>query len=211
MPETDRLSGCIDWIDLEFVEKEETPQPLMKLSIELHVAGLSLRDTVSILERFGVERARSTVHNWVQKADLQPAAGRSPDQVAVDETVINLNNDRYWLFAAVDPETNLFLHVKLSPTRNEWTTLQFFRELRERHDVDEATFLVDNSWTLQNTLDRLGLRFQYVRHGNRNAVERIFKELKRRTEQFANHFRNASHASAENWLQAFAAHQNQLI
>mgnify|MGYP000091380928 CR=1 FL=1 len=95
MPETDRLSGCIDWIDLEFVEKEETPQPLMKLSIELHVPKLSLGDTVSVLETFGVERARSTVHNWVQKADLQPAAGRSPDQVAVDETVINLNNERY--------------------------------------------------------------------------------------------------------------------
>jgi putative transposase len=211
MPETDSFSGCIDWIDLEFVKKEETPQPLMKLSIELHVAGLSLRDTVSVLEGFGVERARSTVHNWVQKADLQPAAGRSPEQVAVDETVINLNNDRYWLFAAVEPETNVFLHVRLFPARNEWTTLQFFRQLLDRHDVEDATFLVDNSWTLQNTLDRLGLRFHYERHGNRNSVERVFKELKRRTKQFANHFRNASHASAENWLQAFAAHWNQLI
>ena len=81
----------------------------MKLSIQLHLAGLSLSNTVSILEVFGVERARSTVHNWAHKADLQPGSGRFPDHVAVDETVIQLNDERYWLYAAVDPETNELL------------------------------------------------------------------------------------------------------
>jgi len=37
------------------------------------------------------------------RADLQPAAGQWPDHVAVDETVIWLNHERYWIFAAVDP------------------------------------------------------------------------------------------------------------
>ena len=34
----------------------------MKLSIQLHLARLSLSNTVSALEIFGIERARSTVH-----------------------------------------------------------------------------------------------------------------------------------------------------
>ena len=106
MPENDRLSGSLDQIDLSFVEREATPRLLMKLSIQLHLAGLSLSNTVSILELFGVERVRSTVHNWVHKAELQPEAGRSPDRVAVDETVIRLDDEQYWLYAAVDPETN---------------------------------------------------------------------------------------------------------
>ena len=72
MPENDRLSRSLDEIDLEFVEREATPRFLMKLSIQLHLAGLSLSNTVLVLEIFGVERARSTVHNWVLKADLQP-------------------------------------------------------------------------------------------------------------------------------------------
>jgi len=93
MPENDRLSGCLDQIDLDFVEREATPQLLMKLSIQLHLAGLSLSNTVSILEIFGVKRARSTVHNWAHKADLQPESGRTSDHVAVDETVIRLNNE----------------------------------------------------------------------------------------------------------------------
>jgi transposase-like protein len=116
MPENASLSGNLDQFDLDFVEREATPRLLMKLSIQLHLAGLSLSNTVSVLEIFGVQRARSTVHNWVHKADLQPEDGQSPDHVAVDETVIQLNDDRYWLYAAVDPETNKLLHTKLGPT-----------------------------------------------------------------------------------------------
>ena len=67
----------------------------MKLGIQLHLAGLSLSNTVSALEIFGVGRARSTVHNWVHKADLQPESGHSPDRVALDETVIQITNGRY--------------------------------------------------------------------------------------------------------------------
>ena len=101
MPEIDRLRGSSDYIELEFVEREATPKPLMELSIHLPAAGLSLSDTVRVLDSFGVERARSTVHNWVQKADLQPADGKHPDHVAVDETVIQLNNERFWLYAVL--------------------------------------------------------------------------------------------------------------
>jgi transposase-like protein len=88
MPKSTCLNGCLDEIELGFVEREATPRLLIKLSIRLHLAGLSLSNTVSILEVFGVTRARSTVHNWVHKAELQPESGRTPDHVAVDETVI---------------------------------------------------------------------------------------------------------------------------
>jgi transposase-like protein len=88
MLETARLNGDRDRFELAFVEREATPEPAMKLGIRLHLAGLSLSNTVSILDRLGVDRCRSTVHNWVQKADLQPTAGADPDHAAVDETVI---------------------------------------------------------------------------------------------------------------------------
>ncbi len=118
MPENDRLRGCLDKINLEFVEREATPKLLMKLSIQLYLPGLSLSNTVSFLEEFGVDRVRSTVYNCIHKADLQPESGRSPNHVAVDETVIQLNNKKYWLYAAVNPEWNDLLHTRLGPTRN---------------------------------------------------------------------------------------------
>jgi len=77
----------------------------------------SLSNTVSFLEVFGVSRARSTVHNWVHKATLQPESGRSPDHVAVDKTVIRSDDEQYWLYAAVDPDLNELPHTKLKTTR----------------------------------------------------------------------------------------------
>ena len=93
MSKSARLNGCLDEIELGFVEREATPKPLIKLGIQFHLAGLSRSNTVSIVELFGVNRARSTVHNWVHKAELQPESGRNPDHVAVDKTVIQLNNE----------------------------------------------------------------------------------------------------------------------
>ena len=211
MPENARLNGNIGQIDLEFVEREATPELLMKLGIQLHLAGLSLSNTVSILELFGVERARSTVHNWVHKADLQPKDGQSPDHVAVDETVIRLNGQQYWLYAAVDPETNELLHTQLEPTTTTVLAQSFLATLREKHDVDNAVFLVDGASSLQTACSRHGLDFRYEKRGNRNSVERVFREVKRRTSSFSNSFSHAEPETADNWLRSFAFAWNQLI
>jgi transposase-like protein len=79
MPEIARLNKDNDAIELGSVEREATPKSLMTLAIHLHLGGLSLSNTVSVLDNFGSHRARSTVHNWVQKADLEPRAGRDSD------------------------------------------------------------------------------------------------------------------------------------
>ncbi|WP_367176309.1 IS6 family transposase [Haloarcula rubripromontorii] len=211
MSENASLSGSIDQINLDFVEREATPRLLMKLSIQLHLAGLSLSNTVSALEIFGVQRVRSTVHNWVHKADLQPKDGRSPDHIAVDETVIQLNDEKYWLYAAVDPQTNELLHTKLRPTTTTVLAHSVLTELSEKHDVDDAVFLVDGSKSLQAACQRHSFDFRYEKHGNRNAVERVFREIKRRTICFSNCFSNAEAETADDWLRAFSFAWNQLI
>ena len=55
MAKISRLNGCADWIDLDFVERQRTPERAMKLCIHLQLAGLSLSNTVSIFEELGVE------------------------------------------------------------------------------------------------------------------------------------------------------------
>ena len=110
----------------------------------------------------------------MQKADLQPADSASPGHVALDETVIRINGQQFWLYAAVDSSTNKFLHIRLFTTTTTALTQQFLRELREKHDVSDAVFLVDYIQHLSAALRRAGLRFQTIRHGNRNAVERVF-------------------------------------
>jgi putative transposase len=204
MPEIARLTGHREWIDLDFVERERTPEPAMALGIQAHVAGLSLSNTVELLDQLGVERSRKAIHDWVQKADLQPESGKSPNQIALNETVIHINNQQYWLYAAADPQSNELLHVRLFSTTTTALTEIFLRELRQKHDVEAAVFLVDGAQHLQTALQRAGLRFQIRRHGNRNAVERIFRELKRRTSSFSNCFSHVEPETAEKWLQSFA-------
>jgi len=179
------------------VERERTPEQIVELSIQLHLAGLSLSNTKQHLERLGVQRSRTAIHNWVQKADLQPTGDSAPNQIVVDETVIQINDQRRWLYAAVDPQMNKFLHVRLFQTRTTRLTVLFLRELREKQQIEHATFLVDGAHYLKAALERLGLRFQISRHGNRNAAERVFREIKRRTSPFTNTFSNVEPSTAE--------------
>jgi len=67
MPESDRLNGDSDWIDLEFIERERTPEEIVEVGIQLHLAGLSLSNTKQYLERLGVKRSRTAIHNWIKK------------------------------------------------------------------------------------------------------------------------------------------------
>ena len=174
MAEITRLSGRSEWIELDFVERERTPRRPMELGIRLHLAGLSPSNTVKEPEKFGVQRSRNAVRDWAQKADVQPAIGTSPNQLGVDETVIRITDQQYWLYAAANPETNEPLHVRLFSTTTTALTEIFPRELRQKHDVDDALSLVDAAPHLKSAVHRAGLRFQVGRHGTRNSVERVF-------------------------------------
>jgi putative transposase len=211
MHEISRLNGGSDAIELDFVEREATPKEMMELAIHLHLGGLSLSNTISIRDSFGISRARSTVHNWVQKADLEPRGGRDPDKIALDETVVKVNGEQFWLVAAVEPATNVILHVRLYPSRNTALTKMFLRELKEKHTITDAEFFVDGAPWLHAGLFELGMHFRHETFGERNPVERVFQEIKRRTNQFYITFSHASPESAEEWLKALSWAWNQLI
>ncbi|AXR76252.1 transposase (plasmid) [Natrarchaeobaculum sulfurireducens] len=121
----------------------------------------------------------------------RPISSRNPDHVAVDETVIRLNDEQYWLYTVADLDSNELLHTKLELTRNKVIASNFVRELREKHDVNDAVFLISGDRLLQYGCEHHGLEFQYERHGDRNSVERVFRDIKRRTILFSNCFSNA--------------------
>jgi putative transposase len=60
-----RLSGHSEWIDLDFVERERTPEPAMALGIQFHVASLSVSNAVELLDALDVQRSRKAVHDCV--------------------------------------------------------------------------------------------------------------------------------------------------
>ena len=95
MPENDRLDSCSSDIELGFVERKATPRLPMELIFNSILLVYYFRIPSLFLEMFDVYHVRSTVHNRVHKAELQPESGRSPDYAAVDETVIRLDDEQY--------------------------------------------------------------------------------------------------------------------
>jgi putative transposase len=87
----------------------------------------------------------------------------------------------------------------------------FLAELSEKHNVSDAVFLANGSYSLQDACQRHSFEFRYEKHGNRNAVERVFREIKRLTNYFSNCFSNAEAETADDWLRSFSFAWNQLI
>lgn len=125
--------------------------------------------------------------------------------------MIRIDNEQFWLYAAVDPKTNHILHVRLYSRRTTALTEIFLRELHQKHDVADALFLVDGAPWFHAVLHRLGLRFRHVTHGTRNVVEWIFREVGRRTRRLSNCSNHAEPNTAETWLQTSPDYQNALI
>lgn len=172
--EIERLGGRTSWINLDFVERERKPCEIIGVDIQLHVVDLSLLNTRKKFYKLGVKRSRTAIHNWVQKADVQPGSVTEPNHIAVNETVIPINDQRHWLCAAADPDTNEILHLWLFQKHTMQLTVLLLRELQHEQQLEQATFLIDGATHLASALDRLGLDFRYEKHGNRNSVERVF-------------------------------------
>jgi len=123
--------------------------------------------------------------------------------------VISIHGQQYWVYAAVDPATNRFLHVQLYSTRTTALSELCLAELMEKHDVEDALVLANSIAWLKAALRRRDLKFRYERHGDRNSIERVYREAKRRTTSFSNSFSRVDPATADSWLQAFARWHNE--
>jgi transposase-like protein len=119
----------------------------------------------------------------VRQADVSAASESVLS--TVDETVIQLSDERDWLYTAVDPPTNRLPHVNLSPARDQAIT-ELFPRNSARH-ISSMT-LVDSAPWLQAALHRHDLDYRDEKHGDRTSVDRVFRDRKRRTSQFSNGF-----------------------
>ncbi|MCD2205209.1 hypothetical protein LPA46_18000 [Halobacterium sp. KA-6] len=83
----------------------------------------------------------------MQKANLQPANDASTDQIGVDETMIRMDDLQYYLYIAVNPDSNQSLIFGcLRP--QQWYWLNVLAETLRGYDVEDPpemiAFLVYN-------------------------------------------------------------------
>ena len=150
---------------------ERTPTPVRVFGVRLHSMGLSLREVVAVFEFLGVDRSHGAIWNWTHTlSDEQsnpPTA--APPRVAVDETQIEVDGEKKWLYAAIATGSKLLLGIDVYSRRGIDPAAAFLHRLTEKHDVSDTEFLVDAGGYL-TALFRHNLSGQ-LNYSERNHVE----------------------------------------
>jgi putative transposase len=193
-----------------FLDEPRTPAGLIRLACALHAVSTSLAEIRDLLEWFGVSRTRQAVHYWFHAyaEACEQKFTAEPDRVAVDEKQIQLaGGEKVWLYAAIDVDSKVVLHARLSQHRGRDPATTFLRELEEKHRVCDAEFLVDGMGYL-TALARTNLD-GHLDYSDRNIVEKLFQTYTMRVGRFHETW-NGGQLSAERWLTAYTHYYNHL-
>jgi putative transposase len=207
MPLSDLLGEALETADSDCWNRERTATPVRAFAVRLHSAGLSLRETVAILDLLGVDRSYGAVWDWTHRLadDQDDPPTAEPSRVAVDETAIQIGSEWRWCYTAIDLDSLVILDIEVFSRRGIGPAAAFLSRLAEHHDLSEAELLVD-SFSYRTALSRLGLS-GHVERSSRNHIERWFQTLKQRTDRFYTTW-NGGPASTRRWLQRFVHYYN---
>ncbi|AUV84544.1 IS6 family transposase (plasmid) [Salinigranum rubrum] len=188
----------------EVFSREDTPTERRVLAAFLYHAGLSYRR----IEPF-VDRSYEAIRQWFHRLkhlfepDCQPR-----QEVAVDETKIEIDGEEYYVWAAVDCETLEVLAVDVSPGRSSLDALLFLKEVLKQCRGRPLVRADRGPW-YDWPLERLDCDYERETWGNRSLIEAWFGLFKYRTRRFWHRFPYRSTASStRSWLRAFAALHN---
>jgi transposase-like protein len=181
--------------------------PVEKLySVILFTAGLSLRDLSERLCLTGA--SRESVRIWVHRfSSLFRPSRRVRRLVAVDDTVLKVNGQTCYLWAAIDVDTNEILALYASRGRGIPNAIKFLKMVLRSCDC-KPIVVVDRGPWYRWALERLGITYFHETFGNRNRIERLFRELKERTKRFYNNVNSKNLKSIEDIAMAVAIVHN---
>jgi putative transposase len=175
-------------------------------SVILFIAGHSLRDLSERLCLTGA--SRESVKIWVHRfSSLFSPSRRVRRLDAVDETVLKVNGQICYLWAAIDVDTNEILALYASRGRGIPSAIKFLRKVLDSCE-GKPVIVVDRGPWYRWSLERLGMIYFHETFGERNKIERWFWELKNRTKRFYNNVNSKTLKSIEEIATAVAIMYN---
>ena len=127
--------------------------------------------------------------------------------VAVDETILKVNGQTCYLWAAIDVDTNEILAVYASRGRGIPNAIKFLKMVLRSCD-GKPIVVVDRGPWYRLALERLGMTYFHETFGNRNKIERWFREMKERTKRFYNNVNAKTLKRIEELVTAIAIMHN---
>jgi transposase-like protein len=172
---------------------------------------LSFRDIEELLSERGLDVSNETVRRWFLKfgngiaANLRRTRIRANDRWHLDEMVIFIRGERFWLWRAVDDEGEV-LDFLVQKRRDARAAKRLMRKLLRKQGFTPGSIVTDKLRSYQRAFLDLGLSARHDR-GRRanNRVENSHQPVRRR-ERKQQGFK--SPGSAQRFLSIHAATYN---
>ena len=128
-------------------------------------------------------------------------------EIFVDETLLKINGQDYWLWIAYDePNIHACLLFHLSRERTIFVCYQFFRQIRSRYG-SKVIYTDGAHWYKAAACKWLRLKHIMYDIPLKNLMERFIQQIKDRTECFDDHFpcnkEECDRNHVSNWLKLF--------
>src|SRR5215204_2634426 len=116
-------------------ERNRTSTVIVMYSLYLYFLGLSLRNTSKALIIFKDEkRSYVSVWNWIQRfGSCQIYRRKRVTAFIIDETVIQIGNQDFWLWICIEPVHSSVLGIYISKERNMLVAEKLIRSLVESY------------------------------------------------------------------------------
>ncbi len=190
------------------IKRIRTDPTIIAYSLYLYFNSRSYRLASKSLEPI-IKRTHVSIWKWVQKysniADRFVIAKCRVKEIFVDETLLKINGQDYWLWIAYEPNIHACLLFHLSRERTIFVCYQFFRQIRSRYG--SKIIYTDGAHWYKAACKWLRLKHIMYDIPLKNLMERFIQQIKDRTECFDDHFPcnkeeyDRNHVS--NWLKLF--------
>ncbi|HJU58561.1 MAG TPA: DDE-type integrase/transposase/recombinase [Nitrososphaeraceae archaeon] len=155
-------------------EKNRTSTMIVLYSLYLYfLLGLSLRNTSKALTMFKDQnKSYVSVWNWIQRfGSSQIYKCKRVSAFIIDETIIQIGNQHFWLWICIEPVHRSVLGFNISEERNMFVAENFIRSLVSsygRHTV----YTDDGTWYPQ------ACNFLHLKHRLHSPLEKSLIDRK---------------------------------
>ena len=193
-------------------KRHRFPPDIIRHAIWLYARfTLSFRDVEELLAERGIDVSNETLRRWFLKfggpiaANLRKARPRPSDHWHLDEMVIVIRGERYWLWRAVDNEGEV-LDFLVQRTRSAKVAKKLMMKLLKKQGFAPTRIVTDKLRSYPAAFRAMGLTVVHDR-GLRanNRAENSHQPIRRR-ERKQQKFK--SPGSAQHFLSVHAATQN---
>jgi putative transposase len=196
-------------------ERTKTSTVIVMYSLYLYFLGLSLRNTSKALIIFKDEkRSHVSVWNWIQRfSEYQIYKRKRVSAFIIDETIIQIGNQHFWLWFCIEPIHSSVLGIYISEERNMLVAEKFLRSLVEKYG--KHTVYTDGGTWYHEACNVIGLKHYLHSPFQKSLMERVNQYLKDRIESFDDYYPcmqiecNLLHVY--NWIQFFVSMYNDTI